>query len=290
MKWNAFVMARNEEKHIRVVIESIKNQKPDPPRKIFVLQDGSTDNTKAVIDDIGGLCVEHVDPHEPSLGAEFWAKRNHLMLRAENDADYILCMDGDAHIQESYVHEIIVRMERDGVVAAHGFDKADPQHTLVEPGMVIKSNWLRRYRAKLPASNVIVCASVTGMRTAVYYDVGICYMRKIGTRHNTEWYELKGRHWKMLGHSLVFVLYQSARFRNLHFLRGYLKEDTSRKNEFTEWTKRWERDIALHKVLRKRRMSQRTQFANYIMPEKIKSREYRDDYGVWKGQDTSEQE
>ena len=279
-------MARNEEKHIRKVIEGIKNQKPDPPWKIFVVQDGSTDNTKAVLDDIGGLCVEHIAPHEPSLGAEFWAKRNRLMRHAEKSVEYILCMDGDAHIQKSYVHNIVSRMERDDVVAAHGFDKEDPQHTLVEPGMIIKTDWLKKYRAELPATNFIACASVTGMRTAVYYDVGICYMRRIGTRHSTEWYELKGTHWRMLGHSLVFVLYQSVRFRNVHCLRGYIKADACEKNEFTEWTRRWERDIALHKILRKRRMSQRTRFANYILPRKIESSEYRDGYGVWKNQET----
>ena len=275
-------MARNEGKHIQKVIEGIKNQKPDPPEKIFVMQDGSTDNTKAVLDCIAGLCVEHIAPHPPALDAEFWIKRNQLMWRAEKDTDYILCIDGDTYIQMSYIHDIIKRMDLDCVVAAHGFDKICPQHTLVESGMVIKTNWLRKYRVDLPTTNIITCASVTGMRTAVYYDIAIHYLRKIGTNHKAEWYELKGRHWKMLGHSLAFVLYQSMRLKSIHCLKGYLKADIRRKNEFTEWTRMWERDIALHKIGRKRRMSQRTQFANYILPQKIKSREHHDNYGVWK--------
>ena len=117
MKWNAFIMARNEEKNIRRMIESIKNQKPRPPGKIFVIQDGSTDSTGKILDDVEGLDVEHVKPHPPSLGAGFWIKQNKVMWRAEKGADYILCMGGDTQIQESYVHNIIERMKRDGVVA-----------------------------------------------------------------------------------------------------------------------------------------------------------------------------
>lgn len=261
-------MVRNEAKHIKTVIKNIKNQRPVSPEHVFVIQDGSTDNTKEILDDMEGIHVEHIDSHPPSFGSEFWIKRNRLMRRAEEGSDYILCMDGDTHIQETYVSDIIERMGRDNVVAAHGFDSSDPYHTLVESGMVIKTNWLRKHRAELPAINLIVCASVTGMYTAVYYDVAINYVRKTGTRHNTELYDLKGKYWRALGHSLGFVLYQSIRLRNIHCLLGYVRADPCKKNEFTKWIGRWERDIARHKVLRKRKMSCRTRTANYILPQK----------------------
>lgn len=282
MKWNSFVMVRNEEKHIKSVIRGILNQKPFPPENIFIIQDGSTDSTKDILDSMDGLSVEHIEPHPPSLGAEFWAKRNKLMKHAEKDSNYILCMDGDAHIQETYVHDIIKRMECDGVVAAHGFDKYDPCHTLVESGMVIKTDWLRKCQVELPAINFIVCASVTGMRTAVYYDVNIHYMRKTGTYHNAELYGLKGRHWRALGHSLGFALYQSMKLRNIHCLWGYINADPCKKNEFTSWVNRWERDIFWHKVFRKRQMAQKTQTANYILPQKINWDERDGDCIVWK--------
>ena len=278
-------MARNEEEHILKVIEGIKNQKPVAPEKIFVMQDGSTDSTKDILDGIEGLNVEHIAPHSPLRGVEFIIKRNKLMWRAEKGTDYILCMDGDAYIQETYVHDIIKRMESDGVIAAHGFDKLDPCHTLVEAGMVIKTSWLRKCRVELPAINFIVCASVNGTRTAVYYDVSICYLRKTGTFHSTETHKLRGKHWKALGHSLVFVLYQSIRLRSTHYLRGYLKAGPCERNEFTEWIRKWERDIALHKILRKRSMCKRTQFANYVLPQKIDWSEHRDGYGLWKSLD-----
>ena len=261
-------MVRNEEGHIKTVIKNIKNQRPIPPEHIFVIQDGSTDNTKEILDSIEGIHVEHIDRHPPSFGAEFWTKRNKLMWCAEKNSDYILCMDGDTHIPETYVFDIIERMRRDNVVAAHGFDRSDPYHTLVESGMVIKTDWLRKHRAELPAINFIVCASVTGMYTAVYYDVDIRYMRKTGTWHNTELYDLKGRYWKALGHSLGFVLYQSIRLRNVHYLLGYMRANPCKKNEFTAWIGRWERDIARHKIFRKRKMSRKTLAANYILPQK----------------------
>lgn len=271
-------MARNEEEYIETVIRGMQSQKPAPPEKIFVIQDGSTDGTARLLDGMEGLCVEHISPHPHSLGAEFWAKSNRLMWRAEKDSDYILCMGGDTRIPETYVRDIIERMERDGVVAAHGFDNHNPFHTLVESGMVIKTSWLRKCRVELPAVNLIVCASVTGVRTAVYYDVDINYMRKTGTNHDAERHRLKGRHWKALGHSLGFVLYQSIRSRNRHYLLGYMGAAPCEKNEFTEWIRRWERDIAWHKLLKKRRMSQRTRSANYVLPQKTGT----DGNAVWR--------
>ena len=286
MKWNAFLIIRNEEEFIHEVIRRIKHQEPTPPEKIFVVQDGSTDNTGKILNDIGGLDVEHISSHPPSLGAEFWVKQNRVMRRAEKDVDYILCMNGDTHIQKSYVHDIIVRMEQDGVVAAHGFDKSEPFHTLVESGMITKTDWLRKYKVVYPAINVIICASVTGMRTAVYYDVEIRYIRKTGTHHNKELYELKGKHWKALGHSVIFVLYQSMRLRNIHCLRGYLNAAPCKKNEFTEWVKKWERDIARNKFFLKRKMSKITPSANFIEPCEPDRNKHRNDYGVWKIENT----
>lgn len=282
MKWNAFVMARNEEENIHNVIASIKNQKPHPPEKIFVIQDGSTDGTGKILDDIGGLYVEHIAPHPPSLGPDFWIKQNKLMWRAEKDTDYILCLGGDTQIPESYAYDIIKRMKRDNVVAAHGFDKLDPFHTLVESGAIIETAWLRKYKVELPATNIIVCASVTGMRTAVYYDVEIHYMRKTGINHGVELYITRGKYWKALGHSLAFVLYQSIRLRNTNYLKGYQKAGSCEKTEFTEWIKKWELDIVRHKMFMKRRMSQRTQLANYVLPQNYDPHKSSKTYGIWK--------
>ena len=275
-------MVRNEEEHIEATIKNIKNQIPTAPSQIFVIQDGSTDNTKEILNGIEEIQVEHIDSHPPSFGAEFWTKRNKLMWRAEKDSDYILCMDGDTHIQQTYVSDVIERMKRDNAVASHGFDKCDPHHTLVESGMVIKTDWLKKHRAELPAINFIVCASVTGMYTAVYYDVDIKYMRKTGTTHNPELYDLKGKHWRALGHSLGFVLYQSARARNIHYLRGYMRAESCEKNKFTTWVSKWERDIFWNKIFKKRKMSYKTKSANYILPQKIDKNERIDDDVVWK--------
>ena len=115
--------------------------------------------------------------------------------------------------------------------------------------------------------NVIVCASVTGKRTAVYYDVGIHYLRKTGVNHGMELYIQRGKYWKALGHSLAFVLYQSIRLGNMNYLRGYLKANPCEKTKFTEWIKKWEHDIVRHKMFMKRRMSQKIQSANYVLPQ-----------------------
>ena len=115
MKWNAFMIAHNEEKFIEQTIHSIKNQ-TIPPEKIYVDDDGSTDSTDRMLDAMPDLIVKHFPPHLPNLASDgFWDKRSALMKDGSRNADYMLSMDGDIILPDDYIEYITKRMKRDEV-------------------------------------------------------------------------------------------------------------------------------------------------------------------------------
>lgn len=89
MKILALIPAYNEEKTIRNVIE--ETQRYLPEADILVLNDGSTDNTKAILSQYKGIISLH-HPYNMGIGGAIWTGFNFF---AKKNYEYLVRIDGD---------------------------------------------------------------------------------------------------------------------------------------------------------------------------------------------------
>ena len=89
MKILALIPAYNEEKNIRSVIE--ETQKYLPEADILVLNDGSTDNTKAILSRYKDIIALH-HPYNMGIGGAIWTGFNFFN---RNNYEYLVRIDGD---------------------------------------------------------------------------------------------------------------------------------------------------------------------------------------------------
>ena len=270
--WNAFLVVRNEENHIRSVIDAIKAQDP-PPLRILVGSDGSTDGTREILDSISGIEVTHYEPYSHDyLSGRFYKLRQSLFNEAIVGVDYVICVDGDTLLSNSYVATITKRMRRDGVVIACG---QDPQVKLVfvsEPSAVVDVKWLKKFQHPLRTSHMnaptlLIHASLTGFRSALYRDIHVEYKRKPGTYHNRQKIEQYGKTFKQRGFSLWFVILVAIRRRKLHYIKGYLSSGVECKDDqVASWNKRYQKEKIFGRLGRKRSLLRYTDTAIYVEP------------------------
>ena len=270
--WNAFLVIRDEEDHIRGVVDAIKAQDP-PPLRILVVNDGSIDGTREILDSISGIEVTHYEPYSHDyLSGRFFKLRQSIFNEAIVGADYVICVDGDTLLSNSYVAAITKRMRRDRVVIACG---QDPQVKLVlvsEPSAVVDVKWLKKFQhplrtSRMNASILLIHASLTGFRSAIYRDIHVEYKRKPGTYHNRQQRERYGKSFKQKGFSLWFVILVAIRRRKLHYIKGYLSSRVECKDsQVASWNKRYQKEKIFGRLGRKRSLLRYTDTAIYVEP------------------------
>lgn len=270
--WNACLVIRDEEDHIQSVIDAIKEQKP-PPKRILVANDGSVDGTKKILDSISGIDVSHHKPYPHDyLSGSFYKIRIDLLKEAIIGADYVVCVDGDTILLNSYVEEIIKKMRHDGVVLACGQDSQDKFTLVNESHMVIDVKWLRKFQTlteKLSwsASTLITYASLTGVRSAVYHDIHIEFKRTHNTKISKQKMEHRGVWLKKKGFSLWFVVLVAIRRRNLPLLKGYLSSrDECKDSRISWWNKQYQREKIFSFLGVRNSLLRRTGDAIYVEP------------------------
>ena len=275
--WNAFLIVRNEEEHIEKVINAIKSQKPVPLKNIFAINDGSTDRTGEILRGMDGVMTTHNAPHPPDLLSPLHGEgRTKLLRMAIKDADYALCMDGDTLIPRTYVKDITGRMRRDNAVLGCGSDPGHRLKMVPESPTVIDAGWLRKFpnagpapAAQMPILHLIIHASSTGFRSAMYRDVGITYSRSIGANYSSANIIAHGQSFRRYGFSLWYVIICAIARRKPGYLRGYVTGKARREsNEIRVWAKRWERDRIFARLGMKQTLLKETDTATYVQPLK----------------------
>jgi glycosyltransferase involved in cell wall biosynthesis len=89
MKLLVLILAYNEEKTIQGVIEETRIQLPEAD--ILVVNDGSTDNTKPILDTIEGIITLHL-PFNMGIGGAIWTGFNFFCRRGY---EILVRIDGD---------------------------------------------------------------------------------------------------------------------------------------------------------------------------------------------------
>ena len=256
---------------IAEAVSCIRDQtiKPD---SIHILDDGSTDSTGRLLDSMTDVTVTHLPSHSPRLAsAEIMENRDRLMRIASVNMDYVLCVDADLYIPSNYMELITDRMKSDGVMVACGVDRDDPRIIPPEPGLVVDVKWLHLHDVwpKFPACDLVVQSLIDGYPSAMYKDVPRRHLRKIGTHYDKAVWRRKGKTMRRYGVMFPVILYNSARWRSLDLLRGYLSyEEKKSPAYFQKWfkdyhTQRLKTKLGLHSW-----MFRTTDAVLFLMPKK----------------------
>ncbi len=277
-RWNAFLVVRNEQDHIQDVINSIKAQDPLPPSRILVINDESTDNTKNILDSITDIEVTHYSPLPPHTRDQMFRRvsklRGNLFKEAINDADYVVCVDGDTVIPNQYISEITKRMRRDGIVIACGQDPNNKLTLVAESPVVVDVQWLKKFQCptrtdRMNGSILGIHASLTGFGSAVYTDIHIEYKRKVGANYNKLQVRQHGKAFKRDGFSLWYVFLLAVKRRRPHYISGYLfSKVEGRDHEIASWNKRYQMESVFGRLGMKCSLLRKTDTAIYVEPAK----------------------
>lgn len=271
LRWNAFMTARNEEDMIAETISCIRNQtvKPD---SIHILDDGSTDSTGTLLDSTKGVTVTHLPPHPPHLSSrDIMENRDRLMRAASVDADYVLNMDADLHIPPNYMELITSKMESDGVMVACGVDKSEPRIIPPESGLVVDARWLRSHDMlpKFPACDLAVQSLIDGYLSAMYKDIPCHNRRRVGANYDRAVWRRRGEVMRRYGVILPVILYNSARWRSLDLLLGYISYKGERLPvSFKQWFRSYHTERLKTKLGFHSWMFRKTDTALFLLPKK----------------------
>jgi len=116
--FNIFIPSYNEEKNIAEVIQSIKRIYPEI--KIYVVNDGSTDNTKNVALNEGAIVIDH--PTNLGQGA---AIRTAFEFAIDKNVKYIVTLDADGQHDPKELPGMFIKMsdeEADLIIGSRFID------------------------------------------------------------------------------------------------------------------------------------------------------------------------
>jgi glycosyltransferase involved in cell wall biosynthesis len=106
MKILALIPAYNEEKVILRVIEETQNYLPEAD--ILVINDGSTDNTKAMLSRHLGIIALH-HPYNMGIGGAIWTGFNFF---TRNNYEYLVRIDGDGQHPPSLARMLLEPLQK----------------------------------------------------------------------------------------------------------------------------------------------------------------------------------
>ena len=127
MKYAVVVPARNEEEYIEKTLSALKQQNL-PPDQIIVVNDGSTDKTEEIARKYVDLVVNLPDKGYKAAAKPVMAAVSNAGLACINpEMDYVLMVDADHILPETYSETLIKRMQKNSnLVIASGMIKGEP--------------------------------------------------------------------------------------------------------------------------------------------------------------------
>jgi glycosyltransferase involved in cell wall biosynthesis len=258
---------RNEESTIGATIAALARQTL-PPAVVAVVDDGSTDSTRKVLESLTGL------PFPLIIASLPFHKENHVgrpeLARSLNSGltllreftppiDYVMKLDGDHLLPSDYVEMMVSKMKsnpRLGV--ASGWIQNEP-HTSYAPrgsGMLISADfWRKANGMHFPEtygweSWTFLKAMQMGYETRNFKDVPTRISRKTSLTKGV----LYGRGMYALGYDWVFALgrclvYASHSPRaGIEMWRGFVDHRGVKRTDVSDWVGRNQRQMLLRRV------------------------------------------
>lgn len=146
MGYDVVIPARNEETHLEKTLNAIRRQSI-PPKKIIVVNDGSTDRTSEIAKEYADIVVELPDRGFNAIAtAAISGVINQGLTRISPDSEYVLICGADAVLPADFFEIISIEMERDPqLVVASGRLESDPAYEGLPPRgtRVVKADFWR---------------------------------------------------------------------------------------------------------------------------------------------------
>lgn len=223
MKWSASIALLNEEHNVQGMMESIMDQSIRPSR-VLAFDDGSTDRTGEMLDDMEGVTVSHGPPHLPQHShPDFIKRRFDLLMAALPGMDYSVSMDADVRFERNYIERVTDRMKSDGAVIASGTNPECPAAQHTEQAMVVDAKWARERRPHQCALNFL-CAEAAddGRLCALYKDISFSTTRPFREDYEGDVERLRGANQRQRGMAWYWALYHLVRSRRWSWWMGYV--------------------------------------------------------------------
>jgi glycosyltransferase involved in cell wall biosynthesis len=237
------VPARNEESFIGKTLSALRSQH-NRPRKIIVVDDGSSDRTAEIAKTLGAHVISLADRGYNVLGTPVLAKvLNHGLgyLFSEgygaSPHDYIMIVGSDHVLPANYSTALLDLMETDRTVAVcSGQIRGERSVVPRGSGRMVRADVWRTLGLRYPENYgfetyLIVKAQQLGYRVAVLNDLVSDTMRKTGKHYRKNVFVSYGKSLKALGYSRLYSIARIAIMSTRHprggfyMLQGYVSDD-----------------------------------------------------------------
>ena len=234
MTYSVIMNVWNEAENIQSSIQSLLDQTM-PPVSIIVADDGSTDNTTALADNMPKTTVVHAHAkHDaPMYDAHLAYTINAGLDQVRhNPPDYIAISGGDLVYPPLYFADIIARMGADHkIAAACGQIQDDIDRHTLGGFRTVNCAWWMTHNMRYPLMRSFEswlpwAAHYDGMRCVAYDDLILTTQRPTGSYYqNKTWYN-RGQAYRELGYPFLWVMSKSLCMLNpyyaYNFLSGYI--------------------------------------------------------------------
>jgi len=218
VRYAVLISCRNEEKNIGATLRAINRQTLQPV-KVLVVNDGSTDKTGSVSRSLGASTFRFTNRRHPVRGVNLAEALNVGLNRLwGEDWDYLLKVDADSVLSETYAEDLMTRFETDESL---GIASGNPQDEHIWKSRA--SDGAKMFRRKcltevdwFPKCNafdtlMILRAKFLGWRVRSYEEIRYTQTRTMRRESLSRWI-LSGRTRYRLGfpvwHTfLIFIFY-----------------------------------------------------------------------------------
>lgn len=210
----AIVTCRNSEKDIEKSISSISNQ-TIPPLYTIVIDDGSTDRTPIILNDLSKKINNLFIITNPDLGYDIsrvvknWNKA--IQLASEKnlkDTDYHMIGTDDTVYENNYAEKIISFMDKnkDYAIVSGNFDD-NSYKTPRGAGRFVRNSFFNKEYKKYPEkmgyeSAILIVSRKNGYKDTILNDAKFDHIRPLGQNHH--FYEF-GASMRTLGYHPLFA-------------------------------------------------------------------------------------
>lgn len=239
MKYWVVVVAKNAADHISTTIQSLLNQTILAGR-IIVINDGSSDNTRHILDRYVSKCdiLQVIDLPDRGFDIRRVPANINMALDSAQHvaAGYLMISGDDSTYPEDYVQTIIQKMDHDSrIVVASGhpvhLGKYTAERTPSGSGRIVRLNFLKRAGFRFPVKAgweawILYRAEQEGFSVRLFSDITYEHVRPRGTAHRFKYW---GAAMHTLGYHPLYAfgrigrnLIRASTGSSLGLLSGYL--------------------------------------------------------------------
>ena len=237
-----FIVARNEEKHIKKTLTSLIDQDLKP-KIIILIDDNSTDKTKEIAKNFKDIKIIDFPFKHPN-----WLMSTRLAevfncgfseIKKSGKYDYVMRVDSDNVLPTNYLSTIISEMNKDeNIVVASGIIKGEEQFANIRgSGRIHRTSYLDLIDWKHPVrhgfeSYIFLKAESLGFSTKVFNIFSETQRPTDTLKKKSEILIVKGKAYRSYGYILPWVLAYAFRKYKINpkslafFLFGYLAPGT----------------------------------------------------------------